>query len=452
MASVTGSFGIVSGKTDLGLDSLFDNITKMEDSKLDVYKTKQDSIKTKISSYGTLKSSLDAINSAGNALKSPSLFQSASATGSVQSFGVQATDSKASGKYSVEISQLAQAKSASSDRVEKKDTVLGSGTLSLKVGGQQANIDVKDGSLASVRDAINNAKGADNKPLGVSATLINDGQGYRLSVSSLETGVDKGFDLSASGDDGLTSVINGMQTKKEAMNSRFNVNGIDIEKSSNTVSDAVEGLTLDFVATTTKPETFQVDKNPQPGVDAVNQFVNAYNQMMTTSKNMTLFNSKDVSKSGALFGDSGVRSMQSQLRNAVGGSTETGTLLDLGISFKDNMMVVDKDKLTKTLAEKGSTAMDVFNGKDGKSGIMGKVTSSIDGMLGDKGIYKASVDVFNRMSKSQDTQLERATVRHDATLARMKKELTQLAKFQSMMDNQMSRLQQQFDGLNNSKK
>lgn len=450
MASTISSLNIGSGSA-LGLDSIMENLTKVEDSKVDAYKTRQQSTETKISSYGTLKSSLDSIKTAGEALKSTSLYKNASVAGTAQSLGVQATDRAAAGNYSVEISQLAQAKSASSEAVSDKTSSLGSGSLSLKVGSQEATIDVQDTSLEGMRDAINNAKDQDNKSLGVTATIINDGKGYRLAVSSKETGADNAFEMSATGDDQLSSLVNGMQTKIDAKNAQFSINGVSIEKSSNTVSDAVEGLTIDLAATTTGPETFNVANNDQPAVTAINQFVTAYNQFVTTSNNMTILNRDDASNSGPLMGDSGLRSMQSQLRGALTGSQDKGTLLDMGISFKDNKLVVDNDKLTKALASDDKTAFNVLNGKDGNGGLITDVTSAIDNMTGKQGAYTTAKAALEARSKNQTQQIDAATERRDATLARYKSQFTKLNQFKTQMDSQMESLKQQFESLNASK-
>jgi len=102
-----------------------------------------------------------------------------------------ATGTAVAGSYKIEVTQLASALKASSGAFTDSSTQIGTGTLTITVGGQAMNlsIDGSNGSLASIRDAIN--KASDNP--GVSATIVNGTDGAHLVLSGTRTGAANGF-------------------------------------------------------------------------------------------------------------------------------------------------------------------------------------------------------------------------------------------------------------------
>jgi flagellar hook-associated protein 2 len=223
-------------------------------------------------------------------------------------------------------------------------------------------LDPKDQSLQGIRDAINKAN------IGVTATIVSDGSAnpYHLVISSNKTGASSAMKISVGGDSGLPAdpaiasllgydpggVQNLTQTSG-AQSTKLTMNGIEVSSNSNTVADAIQGVSLNVseVGST----TLNVTKDTSSVSDAINAFVKAYNDLNKTITGLTSYNA-DTKKGGALQGDPAVRSIQSQLRRQLNTAVEgldgkLSTLSQVGISFqKDGSLAVDSTKLNTAIA------------------------------------------------------------------------------------------------------
>src|SRR5690554_3588537 len=186
MATIT-SLGVGSG---LDLTGLLDQLQEAERGKLAPITQQKKDQQAKISAYGQLQTSLNAFQDALAKINDSKLYQSLSAN--VRGDDIKATTSASAlpGSYRVEVSQLATSGTLASGRVDQKDQALDlQGATALKLsfgGGESVDIAIAPGStLNTIRDAINA-----NKESGVNATIINDGEGYRLALSSKTTGAD----------------------------------------------------------------------------------------------------------------------------------------------------------------------------------------------------------------------------------------------------------------------
>ena len=148
---------------------------------------------------------------------------------------------------------------------------------------------------------------------GADATVFQSTSGsYVLSLKSKTLGTDFSFNLSAADiAAGITKPATAYQT---ATNAVFKLNGVQFTRSSNTVSDAIAGVTLNLATTTTvgTPITLTVSNevvSARPKLDAL---VKAYNDLNTLYKSQTA-SSIDVASRGILNSDFGVSSMMRQL-------------------------------------------------------------------------------------------------------------------------------------------
>src|SRR5580704_5547789 len=159
-------------------------------------------VTAQISALGSLKSALSTFQGALAALDTPASFNALTATSSDQSaFTATADSSAVAGTYSVGISQLAQAQQlVSTAFTGGSDATIGTGTLTLSLGGQSTNItiDSTDNTLAGIASAINSATG---NP-GITATLVQGLDGAHLVLASALTGAGNTIQVSAAGGDG----------------------------------------------------------------------------------------------------------------------------------------------------------------------------------------------------------------------------------------------------------
>ncbi|HJX57702.1 MAG TPA: flagellar filament capping protein FliD, partial [Thiobacillus sp.] len=220
-------------------------------------------------------------------------------------------------------------------------------------GTKSITLDNSNNSLQGIRDAINAAK------IGVTATLINDGSDtpYRLVFSSDSQGVSNSMKVSVSGDAAVGSLLAhdpaGTQNLSEtvaAQNANFKLNGVAVTKTSNSVSDVLEGVTLNLYKVTSSPATMTVARDTASVSNSISGFVKAYNDLATTLKNVSGYDA--ASKRGAVLqGDATVRSLQTQLRGILGTSVtgtpgDLTTLSSIGVAFqKDGSLAVDQTRL-----------------------------------------------------------------------------------------------------------
>ena len=246
-------------------------------------------------------------------------------------------------------------------------------------GTQSVTIDSSNNSLQGIRDAINAAK------IGVTATIINDGDAtnpYRLALSSDSNGASGSMKISVSGDATVGTLLThdpaGTQNLSEtvtAQNANFKLNGVAVSKASNTVADVVQGVTLNLSTVTTSPVTLTVARNTSAVSSSITTFVNAYNGLAKTLKDVSAYDA--ASKSGAILqGDSTVRTLQSKLRSmlgtsVVGTSGALTTLSDVGVTFqKDGTLALNSAKLDSVIASNFSDIAGLF-------AATGKTTDSL---------------------------------------------------------------------------
>nr|WP_267874178.1 flagellar filament capping protein FliD [Telluria aromaticivorans] len=166
----------------------------------------------------------------------------------------------------------------------------------------------------------------------------------------------------------------GLTQTSAAQDTLLNMNGIDIRSSSTTVTDAVQGVSLDITATGST--NLNVTRDTASISTAVNNFVKAYNELNKTISSLTDYNS-ETKKAGALQGDASVRSIQSQLRRQLGGAVEglggkLTTLGQVGITFqRDGSLAVDTTKLNKAVNDNYAEI----------GGLFAAVGSATDGMI-----------------------------------------------------------------------
>ncbi len=235
-----------------------------------------------------------------------------------------------------------------------QDGAQASGTVTLDAGSQ---------SLQGIRDAINKAN------IGVTATIVSDGgtNPYHLVLTSNKTGEKSSMKISVEGVDGQPADpaiaallghdpggVQGLTQTSAAQDTLLNMNGIDIRSNSTTVTDAVQGVTLDVKAVGNT--TLDVSRDSASVSTAVNNFVKAYNDLNKTISSLTSYNA-ETKAAGVLNGDTSVRGIQSQLRRQLGTAVEglggkLTTLSQVGITFqKDGSLAVDSGKLTKAINE-----------------------------------------------------------------------------------------------------
>ncbi|HDZ8219209.1 TPA: flagellar filament capping protein FliD [Escherichia coli] len=471
MASIS-TLGVGSG---LDLSSILDSLEAAEKSTLTPISKQQSSYTAKLSAYGTLKSALESFQTANTALNKADLFTATSTTSSSSAFSATTTGSAIAGKYTISVSQLAQAQTLTtknSQKDSKAAIATSDSVLTIQQGGGKdpVTIDISAGnsSLSGIRDAINNAKA------GVSASIINVGNGeYRLSITANDTGSNNAMKLSVSGDSALESFMgyngtpgdssNGMIESVTAQNAKLTVNNVEIENSSNTISDSLEDITLNLNDVTTGNQTLTISKDTSKAENAVKAWVDAYNTLQDTFSSLTKYTAVDAgaesqdSSNGALLGDSTLRTIQTQLKTLLANthsSPNYKTLAQIGITSdaSTGKLEIATDKLQTALKNDAAGIGEMFIG-DGKStGVTTGISSNLTSWLSSTGIIQAAKDGVSKTLNNLTDQYNAASERIDTLMTRYKAQFTQLDVLMNSLNSTSSYLTQQFDTSNSNSK
>ena len=251
------------------------------------------------------------------------------------------------------------------------------GTFSLRVtdGGPAAVVTLNAGdTLQSVANKFNDLKGR----TGIQATVLKVADGspnstFRLVFTATKTGLPTGFDLETAGTvtgdpDGVLSQMT-FTTNQSAQNAKFKLDGVDIERETNAVSDAVTGVTFNVKQTTPPATTITLSVTPDAEIvrNAITEFADAYNEFRTFNSKQTQLGDDGLPLETALLSNNSalrniVSSIASEITRVVGGITggNPARLADVGIDFDDfagnadtpltrNIITIDADKLTSAL-------------------------------------------------------------------------------------------------------
>jgi flagellar hook-associated protein 2 len=380
MASIT-SAGVGSG---LDIETIMSSLMSAEQTSLSKIKTQKTEINTKISIYGIIKSSFASLQTAADKLTSLSNLNPLTATSSSEStVTATASSSATKGNYSIAVSQLAKAQSVASSAVTSSDTNVGTGSLTITLGSYDSTgntftakssatpVTISIGSgqqtLSGIKDAINNASA------GVTASIVNDGSGARLVLTSSETGESNGFKLTVSDSDSTNTDTSGLSmlafdptatagagknatSLQVSQDAKFTVNGLSITKTSNTVTDAVEGLTLNLKDVTTSATTIKVGLDDTTLKSTLNEFVSAYNKIRSNLKDQQ-------EKDATLSKETSPATLERGLRNILKDSVSAYglSMADVGLSFdKTGVLSLNSTKLDTAIASDSSVLKKLF--------------------------------------------------------------------------------------------
>ncbi|WP_445493799.1 flagellar filament capping protein FliD [Photorhabdus sp. SF281] len=475
MASIS-SLGAGSGM-DLG--SILDKLQAAEQKRLEPLTQQQTSYKGKLTAFGTLKGSLEKLETASESLKKFDKLNTTTASEKHEAF-TATTDSKASpGNYSIEVKQLAQSQALKTKEVDDLKTQMGAPlgegktrTITITQPGEKKPMQIKltdtQTSILELRDAINKQEG------NVNASIIKakDGENY-LVLTAKKAGTKSIMTIKVEGDDKLAQFLNytpgtdggkgtgGLTQTVEAKNALLKVNDIPIERQTNHITDAPEGVKLDLKKTTHdkdkpgehKPELLVVSRDIEPTKEAIKNWVDAYNELQTTFDSLTKFKpvkqGEEPSKdNGALLGDSTLRGIQNQLRSQVfsfQAANDISTLNKLGIKQKlDGKLEIDNEKLEKILKEKPANVKAFFMGDGKETGFATQTHKLLKGALDShEGTLVTATNGINKRLKTLEKQVDRTQSNINETIERYKHQFSQLDKMVTSLKQTSNFLLQQ---------
>ncbi len=338
--------GVGSG---LDVGSIVDQLMAIERRPLNRLESSKQDLQVQLSAFGTLKSSLASFQTALSDLKTLNAFEVYKADSADETaFTATADSTAATGFTDIQVVSLAEAHKMGSLAIADTDTTTLGGAgdqATFTVNGNAFTVNGGGMTLSQLRDAINDAP--DNT--GVSATIITENTGSnRLVLTSTATGNANAINLAFTGslgtDLGLTDINDSLQ-----LDSQLLVDGLyTITRSSNTISDAISGITLNLKGETTAAVQLSVSRDTASVTESVQAFVDAYNELQTTIDSLS-------GKGNDLEADNTLRSIENQIKGIF--NTPPGTinssftyLSEVGVSFqRDGKLSLDSGSLQKAI-------------------------------------------------------------------------------------------------------
>lgn len=463
-----------------GIDqNTIDQLMQAERIPLKRLTNKKTDIAAKQNAWKDINTRLNSLFEKMNALKNTSIFDSKVATSSDDKFvSVSAGASAADGKYNINVEQLATNSSVvggkiPTDSFDGEGKILKDGTLKFENDeGTKFEVSIKKGdSLKDIVENINSftkdeidpetKKPIEGSGSGISASIV-DG---RLVLTNDKLG-EKNISFIGDGKGTLDSLgLNkGARTEIKGKQAIFSINDIEIKRDTNTISDAIEGITINLnkVHKDGESDTINVSPDTEKATKAIQDFVDQYNSTMKFIEEKTVAGDPEKPGSrGVLAGENSLMRLQSQLRTLVtdGLNVEGSSIKDasqMGISTEDKFgaLKFDKSKFLEALEKDKDAVTNFFNpGKDvdGKEqvGLIDRVNTYIDSFISKKdGIIKSQNESFEKSLKDLTKRIE------DFETRMVKKEQYYVKKFTALdiammkAESQMQWLQGQVDAMN----
>ena len=382
--------GVGSG---LDVTSIVDQLMAVERIPLRRMESDQKDLETQLSAFGKLKSALTTFQSAFADLKTLDSFEVYKADSSNEAAFTATADSTAAvGFNNIQVVSLAESHKMGSAAIADTDTTTLGGAgdqMTFTINGNAFTVDVGGLTLSGIRDAINDA--TDNT--GVSASIITENSSSnRLVLTSTETGNANSLNISSTGsvgtDIGLTDINDPLQLDSELL-----VDGLyTITRSSNTISDAISGVTLTLLSETTSADQLTISRDVESVQASVQSFVDAFNELNT------LFD--DLSGEGDdLEADNTLRSIENQVRAVFNtppsGLTGSYTYLsEVGVSFqRDGSLSLDTAALETAVNTDFSGMAEMF--ANDNQGYLFRLDSLIDNFVQADGLINVREDGIN---------------------------------------------------------
>lgn len=406
----------VIGGSQSGFDikSLVDSLATAKAQPATILTDKNKKLDSQISAFGTLKTLLSSFQSAADTLRNqPGVNNASKTVFQYRTTSLSTSDGSAAANYaSVAAEPGAQIQSFSIDKItqlaretkQQTNTInvadsttasavsatpgagqLGAGTITLKATDGGANVAITLNAGDSLQTVANDFNQVSNRT-GIQANIIQVGTGaYKLTFTGTKTGAANGFDLTnpatvISDPSGALANLT-ISTPQTAQDSKFTIDGVDIQRSTNSVSDVFNGVTITLQQSTLATGTV-VKANIVPDTSiastAINSFVDAYNNFKLFVSNQSQRNDDGSPKdTSVLINDVTLRALvdevNTQLTTAISGITgsDPTRLEDIGVSFSDfagddknpatkNILTVNTDKLNSALSTNFNGVANLF--------------------------------------------------------------------------------------------
>ncbi|MDH5652950.1 MAG: flagellar filament capping protein FliD [Gammaproteobacteria bacterium] len=344
-----------------------------------------------LSAMGAFKSALAELQTSLKGLQEPQNFQTMSAGSDDEDvLTVTANDKAQAGEYEIEVNQLAESQRLTSVLFDSLQEPLGGGVLKFQFGTYDEDENIfkpnpgaapKTIEITEDRSTLRNIQQTINKAdFGVRASIINDGDGFRLVLSSEKTGAENSLRISVEDNDVMNNDLAGlslisytpeaddgegrnMVEMQAAMDAEVEIDGIPVSSPTNTINKALEGITLDLKDTGDADIRIFVNKGAV--LDKIWKFVEQYNKFVDVIDSLTGYD-PETRQAGPLNGDATIRGVTNQIRRIIGTAfsninEDYVSLAGIGLKTDyDGKLTLDHDTLNEAVEENIGEVINLF--------------------------------------------------------------------------------------------
>ena len=343
----------------------------------------------------------------------------------------------------------------------------GSGKLTLSTGGS-----VSYTSTTSLTDLANSINSDATASANVTARVIQNGSGtYNLVLSAKGSNQTTPITLTDSSGGSMstlltnsantTSMIGGATDVQSASDASFQYNGINMTRSSNTITDVSSGITINLLSNSSSTANISITQDTQPIKDAMSSMVTSYNALQAQLKTLTNSDTSSGAAAGDFSGDSTINSIDRGIKNILTSTDPTGLgLTQYGLSINsdgtlsfdstafDTQNAVNPNALSNYFS--GGTTVD-SNGKSTTSvGVFTTLYNDLDNLTNST---SGTLTNFLTGLKTQGTDLQanltQTTNLLDARYATLTSKFIAYDSAISQLNNSFSALSQQITKTNN---
>lgn len=421
MATVGLSFGSATSGTGFDVSSTVTSILALESAIETPWKAQLATLQTQDAAFTSLGTSLASLSTSLSSLTSfDGLF--ASKEGSSSATGVltlsAASSSATAGSHTVVVSSLASTSSKYSDALHSGSDAL-SGSLTLQIGSgasQTITLGSSSNTLASLANTINTGG------YGVTANVVTDANGSRLSLVSSTSGAAGQISLTSNITDTSSGTSVGFSTGQQGADAQLTVDGLATTSGSNTVTGAIPGVTFQLLSASPGTSVQVQITNDNSSIEtAVQGLVTAYNAVVSGVKTQE---GKDANGNAEpLFGDPTLALVQSQLAGGLLAGAASGAISNiaqLGLSVnQDGTLTLDASSLDATL---NAHFNDVAGYFQNASSFGQTLTNTLNGLS--SGNSNGAIALALAQNATTESGINTSISNEDARLASEKTRLT----------------------------
>jgi flagellar hook-associated protein 2 len=433
-----------SGFNGIDFTQIMNAVMLQERQPLDELQRQQSLLQQKDSALSAMANLIGALQTPIASLTSATSFTNVAANSSDTTVATVSMGSGGiPGDYEIVVDHLAKGQVTSSTNgfSAVNTAVADGGSISFTINGETTEAISITGqtTLSGLKDAIN------NQGSGVVASIVNDGTNYKLLIASRATGSTNGFTVnsSLSNSAGATVTFAAGQSAssgnvQDAMDSAFTVNGLPITSASNSVSEAIAGLTVTLKGAGSA--SISVASDYAPLKDNIKKFATEYNKLRA------FFNSQTATR-GPLATDSVLRGALNDIKSVLLGRNDNDGryhyLSEIGLEFLSNGEIkIDETKLNAAVDGFPGDVAKLFQGTGAIDGTLEDLKETLGNLDGSAGLIKST-------RSSIDTTIKNYRDRIASQELRLEIKRQELIKVYTAADQAMQRLNAATSSLNN---